>query len=482
VVITTYNRAEVVVGTLKAVLDQQGVDFDVVVVDDGSTDATPERLAGIDDPRLRVVHQPNAGMASARNTGLATAEGAWAVFLDDDDVPAPGWLAALAGPAADPGVGITCCGARAVDPDGREICLLPVVPLGPPFGDVVGAFRAGTFAVRTDLFRRAGGYLDGLGASEQFELFIRLLDEARRAGLRVASTDGNLLDIERRPVDDRRSSNPWVAYDATTWVLSRHGEMSADQPVFLARFESVAGAAAARSEHWGVARRHFWRSARLDPGMQRWGRLVLCFIPPLARRVWTRHGRNTYDPTQLGVRSQLTPADTRGEPELFLAWRYRQNPPTHGPDAAPDVDPAVRRLARRLARGQPSLVLGLGTLERHDDPVGLLQQLAREAADTSGAVLLSTADRTRSDPDRPLGPPSNPDHRREWSADQLALLLRSTGIEVGRTWKRGTNLVVLGHPSWVLSSAARPLEVARPRTVAWQPGGRRVGRDGDGAR
>jgi glycosyltransferase involved in cell wall biosynthesis len=458
VVMSTYNRAGVVERTLEAALDQPGPPFEIVVVDDGSTDATPKVLAAVDDARLRVVQQANAGMASARNTGAAAAEGEWLIFLDDDDVPVRGWLLALTEPMVDAEVGITCCGARGVRPDGTEICPLPAIPLGPPFGDVVGAYRAGTFAVRTELFRRAGGYLDGLGTSEQFELFLRLLVEAEDAGQRVVSTDDCALDIERRPVDDRRSSNPHVAYDATTWVLSRHARTRGDQPVFEARFEGVAGTTAARIGRWSDARRHFWRSARLEPCMRvRWARLALSYVPPLARQVWDRHGSGHYDSTQAGVPMQLRagpagPADRPGAtPELFLHWRYRENEPPADSDARP-VDPRVQRLADRVTRQHPGTIHCLGTLERHADPVGLLQELARDAADSTRGVLVSTPDRLRSDPDRPLGPPSNPRHRREWSREQLRLLLRSTGLDVSRTWHRGDDMVVLAHPSQVLDS------------------------------
>ncbi|WP_150118011.1 glycosyltransferase family 2 protein, partial [Meiothermus taiwanensis] len=87
VVIPTYNRAQLLARTVRAFLAQDGVPFEVIVVDDGSTDATPEVLAGFRDPRLRVLRQPNAGLASARNAGLLQARGQYVLFNDDDIVP-----------------------------------------------------------------------------------------------------------------------------------------------------------------------------------------------------------------------------------------------------------------------------------------------------------------------------------------------------------------------------------------------------------
>lgn len=94
VVIPTYNRAPLLARTVRAFLAQEGVALELIVVDDGSSDATPEVLAGFRDPRLRVLRQPNAGLAAARNAGLLQARGQYVLFNDDDIVPEAGFLQA----------------------------------------------------------------------------------------------------------------------------------------------------------------------------------------------------------------------------------------------------------------------------------------------------------------------------------------------------------------------------------------------------
>lgn len=94
VVIPTFNRAELLERTVKALLGQMGADLEVIVVDDGSTDSTPARLQRIADPRVRLHRQPNQGLAAARNAGFALARGQYVLFNDDDLVPEPGFLAA----------------------------------------------------------------------------------------------------------------------------------------------------------------------------------------------------------------------------------------------------------------------------------------------------------------------------------------------------------------------------------------------------
>lgn len=94
VVIPTHNRAELVARTVGAFLAQEGVSLEVIVVDDGSTDRTPARLAQIEDVRLRVVRQENQGLAVARNVGFALTQGQYVLFNDDDTIPEAGFLQA----------------------------------------------------------------------------------------------------------------------------------------------------------------------------------------------------------------------------------------------------------------------------------------------------------------------------------------------------------------------------------------------------
>lgn len=85
VVIPTYNRADYLPKTLDSVLAQTYRDYEVVVVDDGSTDGTQHVLRGYAG-LVQVVQQPNLGVGQARNTGISVAKGRYIAFLDSDDI------------------------------------------------------------------------------------------------------------------------------------------------------------------------------------------------------------------------------------------------------------------------------------------------------------------------------------------------------------------------------------------------------------
>ena len=88
IIIPTYNRAEWIVEAVESVLNQSFTDFELIVVDDGSTDETPEALAVYLD-RLKFISQPNRGVSAARNTGIQFARGKYICFLDSDDLWKP---------------------------------------------------------------------------------------------------------------------------------------------------------------------------------------------------------------------------------------------------------------------------------------------------------------------------------------------------------------------------------------------------------
>jgi len=93
VIIPVYNGEKTIRETIESVLNQSFTDYEVIVINDGSQDATVDVLDQISDPRLRIFSYPNAGVSASRNRGIARATGQFIAFLDADDIWKPAKLA-----------------------------------------------------------------------------------------------------------------------------------------------------------------------------------------------------------------------------------------------------------------------------------------------------------------------------------------------------------------------------------------------------
>lgn len=126
VVITAYNRADLLPRAVTSVQAQDFSDFEIVIVDDGSADNTDDVVVAMqrDDERIRyVVHPKNRGEAGARNTGLVAATGEYIAFLDSDDAWLPGKLRRQYDimAAANGALDAVFTGNIAIWPDGQEV-------------------------------------------------------------------------------------------------------------------------------------------------------------------------------------------------------------------------------------------------------------------------------------------------------------------------------------------------------------------------
>lgn len=112
VIVPVYNGEIYLRDAVLSILAQTFTDFELLLIDDGSTDATPglcDRFAA-EDARIRAVHQPNRGVSAARNAGIALVVGEYICFADADDYLEPTMLEVLYRNAVDFDVDISCCG------------------------------------------------------------------------------------------------------------------------------------------------------------------------------------------------------------------------------------------------------------------------------------------------------------------------------------------------------------------------------------
>ncbi len=85
IILPTYNRAKLIKRSIDSILSQDFKDFELLIIDDGSTDHTPELLQEYEDERIKIFTKSNGGVSSARNLDLKHAKGEYITFIDSDD-------------------------------------------------------------------------------------------------------------------------------------------------------------------------------------------------------------------------------------------------------------------------------------------------------------------------------------------------------------------------------------------------------------
>jgi glycosyltransferase involved in cell wall biosynthesis len=179
VVIATYNMGRYLPAALESALAQDYPAIEVRIVDDGSTDDTPqvlERWRG--DTRVHVHRQANAGQTRAKNQGIAESRGAFIAFLDADDVWLPGKLRRqMALFAAHPEVGVVYSDYECIDADGKP---LPKGPTPMRRGRITGPLLIDNFVsfsssvVRRSCLDAYGAFDESLDMGIDYELWLRL--------------------------------------------------------------------------------------------------------------------------------------------------------------------------------------------------------------------------------------------------------------------------------------------------------------------
>ncbi|HYO79366.1 MAG TPA: glycosyltransferase family A protein [Thermoanaerobaculia bacterium] len=202
ILMPVYNGERFLEEAIASVFAQDFGDFELVIVNDGSTDRTASMLAdwAAREPRIVLVQlEANSGIPVALNHGLAVARGEYIARHDADDVFVSGRLRAqIAALDADPNITLVSCRYHIIDADGRRVWTMSRVE--PPevtayllhFSNAIGGH--GQVMFRRDLVRAIGGYNEVFGLSEDYDLWTRLARHGRLVVLPVIGMKHRLHD------------------------------------------------------------------------------------------------------------------------------------------------------------------------------------------------------------------------------------------------------------------------------------------------
>ncbi len=217
IIIPTYNRASVLSRALDSVLNQSYKDFEIIVVDDGSTDNTEQVIRTYTNAEVIYSRQVNKGVSAARNFGTSKTSGNYLIFIDSDDYLAPNALEYFYNGIVESKADLIHSGLKFIYQDGRSELKSPRDPYNTGKLTKTGIQLVGTFCLKTELFKRVGGYDEFLTYGENTELFWRLNNEIIQSHI----IDEVTINVTRDS-ESRASTAPENIINSISYILGKH--------------------------------------------------------------------------------------------------------------------------------------------------------------------------------------------------------------------------------------------------------------------
>jgi len=301
VILPVYNGQDFLEESVGSVLAQDFVDWELLIIDDGSTDRTPELCASFSDDRIRCLRKSNGGVSSARNYGLALVKADIVCFLDADDKYTTDtfrrFFEAFAS-TQQPVVMAYGEGRVLLHAKGELLKPATAATRYRPQGDVLEAFLShnpvttpGCMAAKRQAVEAAGGFDESLDFGEDWEFYTRLVAQGP-----VTYLPGKELVIYRQhgtssarrlgldPINDLPSVVKAFA-NAKRNVRLDPGKLEKLRRGRVSTVYAFSGTENLKTGNYAAARRHFWRALRYRPLRTREWVLLACALAK-----WVPHG------------------------------------------------------------------------------------------------------------------------------------------------------------------------------------------------
>lgn len=274
VIIPVYNGQKTIQDTIESVLKQTFSDFELIVINDGSEDATLEIVNSIQDSRLKVFSYPNAGLSASRNRGLAQACGEYVSFIDADDLWTPDKLEAqFRALQENPQAALAYSWTNCIDESGqfsRRGSYITVT------GNVYAKLLLIDFIengsnplIRRQAFNEVGGFDESLTAAEDRDMWLRLADRYHFVAvpspqvLYRASVNSMSANVVRQEAASLRMiEKAFTQAPASLQHLKRHSIANIYKGLTFKALEGTSG-----QQQGLTAARLLWHAVRYDPAL-----------------------------------------------------------------------------------------------------------------------------------------------------------------------------------------------------------------------
>lgn len=294
IVIPTYNRAHLLGRAISSVQKQSFTNWELIVVDDGSTDTTEDSIKTyLQDTRIKYHQKHNSGAAHTRNVGVQIASHALITFLDSDDEAEHLWLEKMYDTLHRSGASVVCCGLERFNQAGESLGIGLPESMEPLFKGFQGRFtNGGVFLMYRKIFQAIGGFDSELSSGQHTEMSYRLIPYLIENGLTIANIMEPLIKVHIHQ-GPRIRYNIDAIFKGSTRTLEKHRELFKNDKQRYINYLSVAGVSGMRTKHYHEAQDYFRRALKESPyQFQFWMRWILSYIPGLRDLVWRNGIKN----------------------------------------------------------------------------------------------------------------------------------------------------------------------------------------------
>jgi glycosyltransferase involved in cell wall biosynthesis len=275
IIIPFYNAEQTIRATIQSVIDQIFKDWEIILVDDGSTDDTIKICQEfLTNSKIRLIQQANKGVSAARNLGAFHSLGCYLVFLDADDALSKTHLKDFNNACSEKPDLVTC-----------EMKIFVGKGEQGTFQKNNSNFQSvipGSWIIKKSIFVILNGFDDRLKFAENTEFFFRF-DQIKRKRIHISKE--NFYYFQSKNGGSKNIQN---MIDSILIILEKHDEILTNHVKYL--YHQIVGVNQLRFQRFDEARKHLWKAFLIKPyKIKTLARFGLSFLPSLSKRIYSKH-------------------------------------------------------------------------------------------------------------------------------------------------------------------------------------------------
>jgi len=280
IITPTYNRAHLISRAINSVLNQSIEEWELIIVDDGSTDNTAEVIKPfLSDERISYIRKENSGAANSRNVGVESSQYDWITFLDSDDEAKAEWIETYKNIISEKkSVSLICNGCEKISKNDEIIEIKMPKTNHNLFGNIKYKMtNGGVFTLKKKDFINIGGYDTKVKAGQHTELSFRLIPYLINKKKEIITIDKSLIKIHHHD-GPRIRTNAKMKHEGALYNLNKHQTFFKTRKKAKSRYLGIVGVNLYLNGDKCEGIKYLWKSFLLDANLKNFVRFIRYFL------------------------------------------------------------------------------------------------------------------------------------------------------------------------------------------------------------